>query len=278
MRAVSLRLISRLLVSTAASGAVLSSASLFRAPSSTASLTASPAAQGTAGTVVVSAASSLAQVMDRVARQYEARHPDRVSLNVGASNTLARQIRAGARVDVFLSADEAQMDAVQDVLVPGTRTPLLGNQLAIAVPSDRAESVRSVRDLATAGVRRVAIGDPDAVPVGVYARAYLQRIGLWEALRPKLVPVGSARLALSAVEHGAADAAILYRTDLSGSRAARLAYLVPVEDAPAISYPVALVQRGSNRAGAERFLRHLHEPEATATFAQAGFAATASRP
>jgi molybdate transport system substrate-binding protein len=226
---------------------------------------------GAEPTVVVSAASSLAGVLEDVARRYESRHGEGVALNAGASNTLARQIRAGARVDVFVSADEAQMDAVAELLVPGSRARLLSNQLAIAVPSDRGHHIRSARDLLAAGVRRVAIGDPGAVPVGVYAKVYLQRLGLWTSLLPKTVPVGSARLALSAVEQGAVDAAIVYRTDLAGSRRTRLAYLVPLADGPAITYPAAAVRGGPNPAGAARFLRFLRDPEATAVFARAGF-------
>jgi molybdate transport system substrate-binding protein len=233
---------------------------------------ASLSAQGPrASTVTVSAASSLASVLDEVARRYESEYRERVAVNVGGSNTLARQIRAGAKVDVFVSADEVQMDAVAEYLAPGTRVRLLANQLAIAVPTDRARPVGSARDLVAASVRRVAIGDPDAVPVGVYAKAYLQRLGLWAALLPKVVPVGSSRLALSAVEHGAVDAAIVYQTDLAGSRRARAAYRVPLSDGPPIVYPAAVVRGGLNPNGARRFLRFLREPEATARFARAGF-------
>jgi len=191
-------------------------------------LAAGLSAQGRTPPVTVSAASSLGRVLEAIAAQYLAKTGEPVALNVAASNTLARQIRAGAPVDLFLSADEQQMDTVAEQLVDGTRIALLTNQLAVAVPADRPVTLRVARDLLGASVRRVAVGDPDAVPVGVYARAYLDKLGLWAALRPKLVPVGSARLALSAVEQGAADAAIVYRTDVADSRRARLAYVVPV--------------------------------------------------
>jgi molybdate transport system substrate-binding protein len=222
--------------------------------------------------VLVSAASSLAGVLEDVGRRYEARHGERVALNVGASNTLARQILAGAKVDLFISADDAQMDKVATLIVPGTRARLLSNQLAIVAPTDRPQPIGSAHDLTAQGVRRVAIGDPDAVPVGVYARTYLRRLGLWTAIEPKTVPLGSARLALSAVEHGAADAAIVYRTDLAGARGVRMVYLVPPTEGPVIVYPAAVVRGGPNPAGAERFLRFLlQDAEAAGVFARAGF-------
>jgi len=98
--------------------------------------------------VLVSAAASLANVMAQLARAYEGRTGTRVTVNIGASNMLARQIRAGAAVDVFASADEAQMDAVRSEIVADTRIDLLSNQLAIAVPADRPGVLRSARDLA----------------------------------------------------------------------------------------------------------------------------------
>src|SRR5918992_5778693 len=91
---------------------------------------AAPAARGE---VTVSAAASLTDVLQQVAKLYEWRTGERLVLNFGASNTLARQINAGARVDVFISADVAQMDAVTAQIVPGSRKDLLSNQLAIAV-------------------------------------------------------------------------------------------------------------------------------------------------
>jgi molybdate transport system substrate-binding protein len=223
------------------------------------------------GEVVVSAAVSLTDAMQQIARAYEAGGGDRLVLNLGASNTLARQIAAGARVDVFISADEAQMDAVHGDLVPQSRVDLLSNQLAIAVPRDRARRLASARELSDPGFRRIAIGDPAAVPAGVYARVYLEKIGLWSTLQRRLVPAGSVRLALAAVENGAADAAIVYRTDIAAARGASEAYVVPSEDGPRIVYPAAAVRTGANQPGAQQLLSFLQGPESAAIFRRAGF-------
>ena len=221
--------------------------------------------------VLVSAAASLAEVMAQAARVYEARAGVRVMVNTGASNTLARQIAAGASVDLFISADEAQMDSVRSEIVTGTRVDLLSNQLAIAVAADRPRAMRSARDLADPAIRRIALGDPAAVPAGVYAKAYLEKLGIWKQLSGRVVPAASVRLALAAVENGAADAAIVYRTDLAAARRATPAFIVPVAEGPRIVYPAALIRTGRNRDVASRLLAWLQRDEARRIFDAAGF-------
>ena len=233
---------------------------------------------GGRGEVIVSAAASLTDVLQQIASVYESRGGERVILNLGASNTLARQIAAGARVDVFISADEVQMDAVAAQTVPGSRKDLLSNQLAIAVPDDRPQVFASARDLARPAIRRIAMGDPAAVPAGVYAKQYLQRIDIWTAVAPKLVPAGSVRLALAAVENGAADAAIVYRTDIATARRAREAFVVPIDEGPRIRYPAAILTGGPNPEGAKRFLEFLDTLEAVVLFKRAGFVPLGFRP
>jgi molybdate transport system substrate-binding protein len=223
--------------------------------------------------VVVSAAVSLKEVLQQLAPTYQQKTGDQVVLNLGASNTLARQIRFGAGVDLFISADEAQIDAVSMQIDPATRVDLLSNQLAIAVPDDRPRSMRSARDLQDPAIRRIAIGDPAAVPAGVYAKQYLQTIGIWPDLAMKVVPSGSVRLALAAVESGAADAAIVYHTDVAIAQRAREALLIPAAEGPRIVYPAAIVRSGRNPEGGRRFLAFLQTPEAAVVFMRAGFVA-----
>ena len=221
--------------------------------------------------VLVSAAVSLSDAMEQVSRAYEKRTGVRVVVNTGASNTLARQITAGAAVDLFISADEAQMDIVRDEIVANSRVDVLSNQLAIAVPADRPRKMKSARELTGPTFKRIAIGDPAAVPAGVYAKAYLEELGIWPAVAGKLVPAASVRAALAAVETGAADAAIVYRTDINAAPRASLALAIPLADGPRVVYPAAVIRRGRNREGATRLLAWLRGPEAAGIFKGAGF-------
>jgi molybdate transport system substrate-binding protein len=222
--------------------------------------------------VTVSAAISLTESLEAVARAYEKAGGGPVRINFAASNVLSRQIVKGAPVDLFISADEAQMDlaARAGALDVSTRVPLLGNRLAIVTPPG-GPAVNDARALLYPVVRRIALGDPAAVPAGRYAREYLQRVDLWDALAPKVVPVSNVRAALAAVENGSADAAIIYETDAAVAHRARVALIISGPSAPRIIYPAAIVAAAPNRAGAARLLKYLRGPEAAAIFAHYKF-------
>jgi len=228
-------------------------------------------------TVTVSAAVSLTDALTAIAERYGAEGRGSVRFNFGASNTLARQIVNGAPADVFVSADEAQMDvaAAAGLLKEGSRVNLLSNQLAIVVPSDRPRTMKSVREIADPAFKRIAIGDPAAVPAGVYARQYLEQEGLWDSIAARVIPAASVRAALSAVESGAADAAVVYRTDARVALRATVAWVVPVDRGPRIRYPAAILRGAADPAAAQRFLDYLRGEDAARIFERFGFARAA---
>jgi molybdate transport system substrate-binding protein len=222
--------------------------------------------------ITVSAAVSLTDALTVVAEAY-AKTGGGVRFNFAASNVLARQIVSGAPVDVFVSADEAQMDviAAAGLVLDGSRVPLLRNQLAVAVPNDRARTFHSIREIAEPVFKRIAIGDPAAVPAGVYARQYLEKEGLWPAVAPRIVPTGSVRAALAAVESGAVDAAIVYRTDVRVAVKATVAWTVPADRGPRIIYPAAIVKTTASPGEARRFVDFLRSSTAAQIFQRFGF-------
>ncbi len=223
--------------------------------------------------IVVSAAMSLRQVLVDVGKACEAAGQPRAAFNFGGSNGLARQIIEGAPVDVFVSADAAQMDTAvaAGAIAEDTRVDLLSNHLVVIVPADRSGRLSSVNELAGPAFRRIAIGEPDAVPVGVYAKAYLESIGIWSALAPKIVPVTSVRAALGAVENGGADAAVVYRTDAALSSRVAVALDVPIDQGPQIRYVAAVTRASDHPEAARAFLTCLRGPEARALFEKSGF-------
>jgi molybdate transport system substrate-binding protein len=230
------------------------------------------AGQGQAA-ITVSAAVSLTDALGAIGQRYGSEARGSVRFNFGASNTLARQIVSGAPVDVFVSADEAQMDVVAaaGLLKDGSRVDLLSNQLAVVVPNDRTRTLRGIRELADPAFKRIAIGDPAAVPAGVYAKQYLEKEGLWEAIAPRVIPAASVRTALAAVESGGADAAIVYRTDARVALRATVAWVVPVEAGPRIRYPAAIIKTTSDPSGSQRFLDYLRGATAAQIFERFGF-------
>jgi molybdate transport system substrate-binding protein len=222
--------------------------------------------------LTVSAASSLADVMAEVGRAWAAAGGPGIQVNAGGSNVLARQVAQGARVDVFVSADHAQMAiaAASGRLVAGSVRDLLSNTLVVVVPGRVGAATLTPADLAGSGVTRVALGNPQSVPAGVYARQWLERAGLWPAVSPKVVPTLTVRAALAAVRAGRVDAGVVFATDARTAPDVVVAYRVPAADAPPIRYPMAVV-RGPRQAEAAGFVQFLTSPAARAIFEAAGF-------
>ncbi len=223
--------------------------------------------------LTVFAAASLSDVLREIAPRYEAETGVSLRFNFGSSGLLARQIKEGARADVFFSADEARMDelAAAGLVVAGTRRSLLANTLVIIVPADAEGAIATPADLVGTRVRRLALGETQSVPAGIYAREYLTGLGLWEKLAAKVVPLANVRATLAAVASGNADAGMVYRTDALGSRQVRIAYAVPAAEGPAISYPVAVIAEGRAPSRAGEFVNHLASAEARALFVRHGF-------
>jgi len=225
--------------------------------------------------LLVATAASLSPVSDELARAFRHAHGIDIRFNFAGSNTLARQIIEGARVDVFISADETQMDAVENAgrLVQGSRFNLLGNRLMVVSGRPRAAAAAPFRvsDLGQPAVHRVAMGDPDAVPVGVYGREWLQRIGLWSGVAAKVVRLPSSPAVLAAVREGRADAGIVYQTDVAaGDDRVEKAYVVPASEGPRIVYPAAAIA-GARQDDARVFLDFLRGAGARGIFNAAGF-------
>ncbi|HEV8700792.1 MAG TPA: molybdate ABC transporter substrate-binding protein [Candidatus Polarisedimenticolia bacterium] len=230
--------------------------------------------------IVVYAASSLRDVLQRLAPACEKAIEARLVFNFGASNDLARQIEAANKADAFLSADEAWMDHVARVglVDPGSRRSLLSNRLVVVGASDSALRIGSASDLGSPAIRRIALGNPEAVPAGKYARAWLEKAGVWESVADRVTPALDVRAALAAVESGAAGVGIVYRTDAAISSKVRVLYEVPAAEEPRISYAVAALGKRPNVEAARRFVAWLAGPAALAAFERSGFIVQAGTP
>ena len=226
-----------------------------------------------AAEINVYAAASLSDVMQQIATNYEKISGDKLVFNFGASSFLARQIVEGAPADIFFSADEAKMDDLQarGLILTETRKSRLSNQLVIVTAADGGPDIKSPADLAGSAVKRVALADPKAVPAGVYAKEYLQKLKLWSAVEPKVVPTENVRAALAAVESGNVEAGIVYKTDAAISHKIKIAFEVPLKEGPAISYPVAIMKNAPQQKPAALFLKYLESDEAARVFESNGF-------
>jgi molybdate transport system substrate-binding protein len=223
--------------------------------------------------ILVSAAASLTDALKDIGRAYQLKGRHKILLTLGPSNFLARQIDEGAPVDIFFSADLAQMDLLDKNgrLEPGTRKNLLSNQLVIVVPKDSNLAIAAPKDLLKPEVKKIALADPAAVPVGVYTSKYLTDEGLWDKVKSKTVPVLDVRATLAAVESGNIEAGFVYKTDAAISNKVRIAYEVPIEKGPKITYPVAIVKESKKKDAARDFMNFLLSPASKAMFKKFGF-------
>lgn len=201
----------------------------------------------------VYAASSLTEAMTAIGAAYAATGRPKPVLIFGASSALARQIERGAPAGVFVSADAewANWLAERRLAVRDSRRVIAGNRLVLVVPADRPRIARLAPgfDLAAfVGPRgRWTTGDPQAVPVGRYARQALTRLGAWDKAAPRLARAENVRAALAFVERGDAAAGIVYATDALASGKVAVAGRFPPSSHAPIVYP-ALLTKG---AGAE---------------------------
>jgi len=223
--------------------------------------------------ILVSAAASLTDVLKEISNGYQAKSKHTVKFNFGPSNGLARQIEEGAPADIFLSADLPQMDSLdkKGLLEPGTRKNLLSNQLVIIVLADSKLAISSPKDLLKADIKKIAVAEPSSVPVGVYTSKYLADEGLWDRVKPKVVPVQDVRATLAAVESGNVEAGFVYETDAAVSKKVKIIYEVPIDKGPKITYPVAIVKESKRKDAARDFLNHASSPAAKETFKKYGF-------
>lgn len=225
--------------------------------------------------LAVYAAASTRDALEELRQDAQAASGAELVFNFGASGTLARQIAAGGKADLFLAAGEDEMDQLEaaGLLQPGTRVGLLSNQLVVVEPSGAPSWFSApfdARQLASEQLRLLAIGDPAFVPAGKYAQRWLEARGVWSKLEQRLLRTVDARAALAAVESAAVQAGIVYRSDAARSAKVRIVHAVPLDEASRIVYPLAVL-RGARADAARACLRHLSSAAARDTFERSGF-------
>lgn len=226
-----------------------------------------------AGEVTVSAASSLTNAFQEIARQYETEYPgSRVHLNFGASGALLQQLIMGAPVDVFAAADQETMDEAERraLLVPDSRVNFTHNQLVVITPRHHALALTQLSDLQQAGLQRIALGNPASVPAGRYSKRALDRAHLWEAVSARAITAYNVRQALEYTARGEVDAAFVYASDAQQMKdKVRVAFTVPLDDV--IAYPIALLKNSANETEGRRFIAYVQSASGQATLARYGF-------
>lgn len=208
--------------------------------------------------VLVFAASSQREALEEIATQFEQSVGGSVKISYAASSVLARQIEKGAPADVFISAHPMWMDYLQerDFIHMGRRMNLVGNRLVLVAPVEseisiaigpRFELVQTLRG------GRLAMGDPDHVPAGMYGKSALESLGVWQDVEPLLAPMESVRAALALVSRREAPLGIVYASDAAADSDVRVIGQFPPGSHAPIVYPAAMIDEGRSPLGLDFF-------------------------
>ncbi len=225
--------------------------------------------------ITVFAAASMKNALDDVDDAYSKQSGVKIVASYAASSALMKQIEQGAPADVFLSADLKWMDygAERKLINTTSRVDLLGNRLVLIAPKDskiNAVTIAPGFDLAMlAGDGRIAVGDVRAVPAGLYAKAALEKLGVWPAVEPKLAMAENVRAALVLVVRGEAPFGIVYETDAKIDPGVKIVGVFPEDSHPPIIYPVAMTVTA--KVDAAPYLGFLRTAATKAIFEHYGF-------
>jgi molybdate transport system substrate-binding protein len=230
--------------------------------------------------VLVFAAASLTNVLDEIGAAYRQQTRQTVKFSYAASSALARQLEAGARADVFFSADLEWMDYVQarSLIDRTTRRNVLGNRLALVAPVDSTIALKIAPGfalVAALGNGRLATGDPESVPVGKYARSALTSLGIWNDVADRLVRADNVRSALAFIARGETPLGIVYETDAKIEKRVRVVDFFPADSHPPIVYPVAMTAQA--RPAGRQFIAFLQSSAAQNAFEKYGFQKSSQR-
>jgi len=224
--------------------------------------------------ISVAAAISLREPLLEISKAYEAASSVKVSLTFGSSGQLMGQVKAGAPIDVFISAAARQMDdlAAAGLVDSTSRRVVAQNILVLIVPADSPDDIKSVEDLALPAMRKLAIGEPKTVPAGQYAEQTLKSLKLLENLRDRIIFAANVRQVLDYVERGEVSAGFVYLTDAKqAGKEVRIVATIDAKLHDPIVYPAAIVQASTRAAAASEFLDFLATPVARSVLQKHGF-------
>ncbi|MGH8865320.1 MAG: molybdate ABC transporter substrate-binding protein [Burkholderiales bacterium] len=227
----------------------------------------------TAADIIVSAAASLTNAFAEIGKEYEKASPgQKVNFNFSSSGALLQQIARGAPVDVFASADQETMDRAnkQNLIVRTSRSDFVRNTLVVVAPKGAKSAPKSLEGLKDAGITRLAISNPESVPVGRYSREALEAAGLWDAVKEKSLNTQNVRQSLDYVARGEADAGFVYATD-AAIMPDKVDVLFEVQTRTSILYPIAAVKGSGNENFALKFIAYVRSDAGQKILEKYGF-------
>lgn len=224
--------------------------------------------------LTIAAAASLTDVMDEIKQSFEKENENvELVFTFNSSGALQAQIEEGAPVDIFMSAAEKQMDALEEKenIISDSRKTLLVNEVVLIKPEGSNLDVSSFEDLTNDDIKKIAIGDPASVPVGQYSEEIFNNLGINEDIKDKLIFASDVRTVLAWVKSGEVDLGIVYATDAYTSDKVEIITSAPEGSHKLVTYPVAVVKGTNNEDIAKEFINFLSTNEIVEIFKSYGF-------
>ncbi len=224
--------------------------------------------------VYIVAAASMTDAIKEIGADYEKEHPDvKLMYNFGSSGALQTQIEQGAPADVFISAAQKQMNALDEkgLIDKDTRKDLLENKVVLIVPKDSNLTLQNFSDVATDKVNKIALGEPKAVPVGQYSEEIFKNLNVLDQVKDKAVYASDVRQVLGWVETGEVDCGVVYATDAAISDKVKVLMEAPADTHKPVIYPVAMVNSSKNPDVAKDFITYLGTDSVKAILTKYGF-------
>lgn len=224
--------------------------------------------------LTISAAASLQDSLTKIQELYSTEHPEvELTFNFGASGSLQQQISQGAPVDLFFSAAEDKMAILvkEGLINESDYVNLIKNNLVLIVSKDTSSSIYDFTDLTNLKGQKLAIGTPESVPAGKYAKEALESLKLWNQIENNIVFGKDVRQVLSYVETKNVEAGIVYETDALSSEKIQIVAKADPSTYTPIIYPLAIIKNSKHKQEAETFYDYLQSQEAFEVFEQDGF-------
>jgi len=225
--------------------------------------------------ITVSSAISLKDALEEIGKSFMEKNPGvKVTFNFGASGDLARQIEAGAPVDVFASAAPKDMDDVgrKGLLEADSRKDFARNTVVLIQPARSTIRLDSAKDLLRGEVKRIAIGNPKTVPAGRYAEEALRHFNLWETLKDKFVFGENVRQVLDYVARNEVDAGLVYSTDAAvRSTDVKIVQKLAADSHAPVIYPIGVIKGTRMEPLARAFIDSVVSPEGQKILRRYGF-------
>ncbi|MFL6555199.1 MAG: molybdate ABC transporter substrate-binding protein [Bacillus sp. (in: firmicutes)] len=224
--------------------------------------------------ITISAAASLNDALKEIKTHFEKTN-QQISLlyNFGGSGALKQQIVQGAPVEMFISASKDQFNelAKKDLIDSKHQMDLLSNQLVLITNKQQPASIDNFTDLQKKAIKKIAIGTPETVPAGMYAKQTLQSLGIWDGLQAEIIQTKDVRQVLTYVETNSVDAGIVYMTDIKVSKKVKVVAVAEEQSHDPIIYSAGIIKSSAHKKEVSLFYDYLHSPTARNIFEKYGF-------